>query len=200
MSEQTTNIEYLRNVLNRAKTDLYLNGKLDEELHEEIFEVFYEIKAHKLTVLANEVYALLNSNDSFIRRDAVAVLGFTTRLHMPEFRDKAYDIFLNDPDDSVKYTALCAWTSYYLESNNNKVLKILYNILIDNNNSSSIRDQAYYGIFTTIDILFHKRMDITRKNLLKYKTSEEFNKHIDWQELETIMRKYAPEALDGTNK
>lgn len=197
MSAKTEIIESIRKTLSNAKSGLYdAAGNADRKLFKETLSAFSLIKEYNLTILSKEVYQLLESDEPLIRQDAVATLGFTTRLHLPEFRDKAYEIFLNDPDDSVKATALNAWTGYYFKSNNRDVLKILYNILIDNSNYASIRDIAYHGIFTTIDDLFTTSNEITRKNLLRYKNPEEFNQHIDWQELEAIMRKYAPEALD----
>lgn len=200
MSNKTKNIERLRNILKRAKDEMYdKNGKLNIKLHSDISEALCEIKDNNLTVLTKEIYALLDSPSIGVKRDAIATLGFTTRLHVPEFRDKAYEIFLNDPDDYVKSTALAAWTSYFYESNDSKVLEILYAILIDNNNSFGIREEAYHGIFTTIDLLFAERVniDLNTRYLHDGDDPEEFNKQINWQWLEDVMRQYAPEALRG---
>ncbi len=199
MSNKTETIERLRNVLKRVKSELYVNGVSNDDLFDDAFDAFALIKEQNLIVLAKEIYDLLDHEDKIIRKEAVALLGFTTRLHVPEFRDKAYEIFLNDPDDSVKSTALIAWVSYFFKSNNPKVLEILYAILIDNNNSFNIREMSYCGIFSTIDLLFAERVniDLNTRHLHDGDDPEEFNKQINWEWLEDVMRQYAPEALRG---
>jgi hypothetical protein len=198
LSNKAETIERLRNILKRAKDEMYdQNGKLNISLHSDVSEALCEIKDNNLTILAKEIYALLDSPSIGVKRDAIATLGFTTRLHVPEFRDKAYEIFLNDPDDSVKSTSIRAWVSYYYESDDEKVLKKLYKILIDENQSCFVRSAAYMGIHTTIKDLFNSRTSLDTDPLISSETPEEFNKQINWPWLEDVMRQYAPEALRG---
>ena len=70
---------------------------------------------------------------------------------MPEFRDRAFEIFLKDPDDYVKDTALSCWCNYFRGTKNKNILIKLYQILNNDNYSKSIRYTAYYGIFETIE-------------------------------------------------
>ncbi len=195
MANQTEIIKELRDVLKRVKNELYVNGIVNDDLFEQAFNAFALIKEHQLTILTKEIYDLLDHEDAIIRKEAIALLGFSTRLHVPEFRDKAYEIFLNDQDESVKSTALRAWASYYFKSDDKRVLKILYSILLDETQHAFVRADAYVGIYTTISDLFTASNSIKTTPLIKSKTPEQFNSHVDWQEVKNILLKYAPEVL-----
>jgi len=60
--------------------------------------------------------------EPIIRGDAVATLGYKTRLFLPEFREKAYEIFKIDKDNTVKGMALASWAGYYKNTKNKKVI------------------------------------------------------------------------------
>ena len=142
--------------------------------------------------LVPEMLELLNSWNSFFRQLSVSNLGFWLRI--PEFKDIAYEIFINDEDDSVKFSALQSWISYYVDTKNSLILEELYKVLINDNYEESIRYISLNGIFKVADIkpIFY---DIGTSKFMKCQTPEEFNSKVDWQEVTSLLKKYAPNAL-----
>jgi hypothetical protein len=199
MSNETENIEELRKTLILAK-DTIARDDYDEnsyQIFSKTIRILGLISNNKIYDLKKEVIDLLVCNEENVRKEAVATLGYTTRLHLPEFKEIAYQVWLSDTSSFVKRTALSAWASYFLETRSPLVLTILYSVLIDEDYNIMIRSQAYISIFTTID-LNHPDYDriSTLGELLKCKSNEEFNGKINWNAIHKIMCQYAPEVLN----
>lgn len=195
MSAKIEDVKYMRNKLKEIKM---VNGSLKSnfKLFEECLSILSTISNEEIYELKDDVYNLLTCSDDFIRDEVVATLGFPNRLYLPEFRDTAYEIWLNDDNDMVRRTALSSWCGYYRESKNKKVLKELYNIINNNNLSIDIRVTAYSGIFSTVSFNHPSYDPVNDMDaLLSCETNEEFNNLVNWDAIRDIMRQYAPEAL-----
>ena len=142
--------------------------------------------------LVPELYQLLDYWDPYLRQPAVANLGWW--LKVPEFKDRSYEIFINDEDEHVQFSALESWTSYYINSKNPMVLEELYKILINDNYYESIKEAALSGIFDVIGVK-SKFYDVFTSDLMRCNTPEEFNSKVEWKEVIDLLRKYAPNAL-----
>lgn len=192
-----TNIEYLRQRLNFIyDTDVIQKKELPHIVFKEFLEILNLIKKENLNQFKYELFKLLESDDQHIRNETVATLGLSTRLFLPEFQKKAFEIFLNDPSDMVKCTALSCWCNYFIKTKNKDVLLKLYPILIDNNQDIDIRATAFDGILTTVDPHYPGINRINEYDKLLYcETPEEFNNTVNWDAVNKLMLQYAPEAL-----
>lgn len=195
MSTKIEDVKYMRAKLNEV---MYFNNgtEVDSKLYDECMSILITIGSEGIYELKDEVYKLLNCDDQFIRDEAVTTLGSPNRLHLPEFRDMAYDIWLNDSSDMVRSNALSAWCGYYRESKNKDVLKRLYSILANEGFSIDIKVVACCGIFSTVSFnhpAFDQFNDVDK--LLNCETNAEFNSKVNWDAIRDIMRQYAPEAL-----
>jgi len=142
--------------------------------------------------LVPELYELLNSWEPYFRQGAVSNLGHW--LNIPEFKDKSYEIFMNDKSSKVKFSALLSWGSYYMNTKNPLVLEELYKILINETYDSGIREVALGEIFDVVGVRPNFYDPYTSK-LIKCQTPQEFNSKVDWKEVIGLLRKYAPDAL-----
>src|SRR5690606_13857933 len=71
---------------------------------------------------------------------------FGTYWERENFKDKAWEIYKNDPDEVVQVTAFLNWFSYYKNTKDKKVLKTLLNILKEHKNID-IRIEALRGLY-----------------------------------------------------
>ena len=195
MQSRSNYIEELRKVLKLAKTDLYINGVLNRPLFRDLLDTLSIIGTEKLYALSNTVYDLLDSSDEDIREEVVTTLGLISRLHLPEFKERAYKIWLEDEDANVRKAALCAWKSYYAGTKNPAVLRILYKILKDETYPVDHRRTAMQGIFSVTHEPSNFYDHFQSRGFYMLKSHEELNQKIDWDEIKTIMKKYAPDAL-----
>ena len=126
---------------------------------------------------------------------AITTLGLSTRLHLPEFKDVAYKIWLEDKDDIVKNAALRSWVSYYSNTKNAEILKKLYRILMDENYAIDHRRVAMQEIFYVAGERPKFYDPFQDRHLYMLNSHEEFNQKIDWDEIKAIMKKHAPDAI-----
>ena len=134
--------------------------------------------------------------EPIIRGDAVATLGYKTRLFLPEFREKAYEIFKTDKDNTVKGMALASWAGYYKNTKNKKVISELYDVLINNHEDNFVRLKALSNIF----LVSNEPSDsygawMIGSKFIDAETPEEFNRLVDWEDVHKVIRKYVPEIL-----
>jgi hypothetical protein len=196
MQSRNTVIEELREILIFAKTHLYQNGRCNVELSDHTVEVLIIIGKEQVYELSNEMYDLLDSDDEVVRETVVETLGATTGLNLPEFKETAYKIWLEDKDENVRQSALATWASYYIGSKNPEVLKILYKILVDENYPIDHRRTAMQKIFSVSGepSNFYNPFDKS-KHFYMVSSHIELNQKIDWNEIKAIMKKYVPDAL-----
>ena len=200
MSNETKTVAELRETLQQLKTDLIDDDNVDYNLFGDALSALAGIGKSHLIEFKNEVYELLDFWQEDIRSEAIATLGFDTRLGVSkaEFADKAYEIWKNDPSDSVKRTALTIWSGYYIRTKDNRVLTELYKILKDDTFGIGIRTVAYIGVFDVVKEGYPASYEpfATSTKLLKSANKKEFESKVDWDAIHAIMKKYAPEALE----
>lgn len=142
--------------------------------------------------LVPELYKLIDHWDSNLRQPAVANLGWW--LKVPEFKDRAYEIFMNDEDGHTASSALASWVSHYIDTKDAFVLEELYKALINDNLCIYVREAALSGIFEVIGIK-SKFYDGYTSDLIKCHSPKEFNSKVEWKEVTELLRQYAPNAL-----
>ena len=195
MQPRNEQIECFRKTLKLAKTDLYISGKLNRPLFSESISALSLIGKEKIYDLSNEVYDLLGCSDEVIRETVVTTLGLICFLHLPEFKEKAYQVWLEDEDANVREAGLAAWSSYYAGTKNPDVLKILYKILVDESYPVDHRREAMQDIFSVSHEPSNFYEPFKSRCFYMLKSHEDFNQKVDWNEMKAIMKKYAPDAL-----
>ena len=195
MQSRNEEIDFFRKTLKLAKTDLYINGKLNRELFSESISILSLIGKEKTYELSKEVYDLLDSLDEVVRETVVQTLGASTGLSLPEFKETAYKMWLEDEDANVRKAALIAWASYYGGTKNPAVLKILYKILVDESYPIDHRRTAMEDIFTVSGEPSNFYNPFKSRQFYMLSSHAELNEKIDWNEIKAIMKKYAPDVL-----
>jgi len=194
MSSRTEHIKALKAVFDKAKNaPRDENGYFqDRDLHNDVGDALIDVGKEALYELKGEIYSYLSDIFPDFRGDAVKTLGWDTRLKVPEFRDRAYEIWLSDPDDDVKAVSLSAWAGYYIGTSNPQVLKILYDILCNEKYDAYIRTHVFTRLLEVAEYDAHR--DITSYMMLidESRTNEALNKVIDWNLVKSIMEKYVP--------
>jgi len=189
-------LEQLKNVLVKIKLE-FLNYEVqDDELFQQALDALALIGEKKIYELKEEVYQLVNFWEPIIRGEAVATLGYKNRLYLQGFRDEAYKIWKNDPDETVRGIALGAWTDLLRNTKNKHVIKELYSTLKNNNETGYVRLAALSGIF----LVSNEPSDsydtwIIGSKYIDSETPEEFNSLVDWEDVHKVIRKYAPEIM-----
>lgn len=191
MSERNDMIIELEAIFDKART-----AERDEEgyfidldMHGAVGSALIGIGKEKINELRVEVYPYLNDPLPDFREDAVMTLGWHSRLMLPEFRDIAREIWLNDPNEDVRVVALIAWIGYYyFEPKDPKVLLELYEILTSGNFPIRARKHALIGLldFSNINPDRTEQRDIALE--MDLETHEEFNAIVDWNKVNRIMQ------------
>lgn len=199
MQSRDDNIKALRDILKLAKLTFCDKGlEITNEngwIYDDALSTFSMIGKEKLYELAQDVYQFLNCNDRVFRGTAVTTLGLSTRLHLSDFKNVAYEIWLGDKDDTVRNAALRVWASYYDNTKDPEVLKFLYKIRMDEAINVNYRLSAMEYIF---DVSGEKSTfydPYKSKHFYMVNSHKEFNQKVNWDEMREIMKKYAPEAL-----
>ncbi len=196
MYKRSKQIDTLRSLLKLAAVHKFGEDRHSRNLMNELLDAFSVIDEEKIYELVPEIKELLKSPEFVIRDTAIETLGMPTRLHLPEFRDEAYKIWLEDENPMVRSSALFVWGAYYLGSKDPKVLKIFYKILTDENYPVDQRLIAFENIFRVTQEPSKVYHPYGMKHFrFPENTPEEFKAKIDWKEVEDIMRKYAPEVI-----
>lgn len=194
MSTKNVEIQKLQLIFEKAKTTPRnaRNYFRDLELHNDLGDALITVGKKKLYELKNELYYYLHDKFPPFRKDAVMSLGWDTRLKLPTFEDKAYEIWKNDPDEEVCNVALIAWAGYFYGSKNAKILEELYSIFTSENYSVRIRRSALICLMYVADIL----ADDKEANRILFDTNiedhKEFNSSIDWITVNHIMKTCVP--------
>ena len=195
--KETKSINEMREILHRGKVECKENSIYsDEALIDKVLDVLNIVGRSKIYKLVPDIYPLLESDCEWLREEAVVTLGYYSRLQIPEFRDKAYEIWLNDPSEDVKEKALFVWIGYYNGTEDSDVLKILYGILCDEKNSIWVRYVSLRGILSVTNESFSfMRLSKINSNLSDSASHEEFNKQVKWEEVRAVVEKYAPQTF-----
>lgn len=199
MQSRVDDIKALTDILKLAKLTFCKDDNFDRTRHKQLYRdtlsSFSFIGKEKIYELAPDVYQFVNCENTVLREAAITTLGLSTRLHLPEFKDISYKIWLKDKDNTVRNAALCAWASYYNDTNDPIVLTILYKILIDENYLIKYRLSAMQCMFHVSGERSSFYNPFQSKHFYVVKSHEEFNQKVDWEEIRAIMKKYAPDAL-----
>jgi hypothetical protein len=194
MSELTEQVRTLKAVFEKAKhTPRRESGRLtDLDLHGELQHALCVVGDKKLFELKDEIYPYLKDQFSEFREEAVRTLGSCNGLQLDEFRDVAYDIWLNDPNENVKVAALNAWTGYYDGAKNPIILKNLYTIFRNEQYAIRIRVYALYGFMDVADAFSYLAEPSEILFLTELEDQKELNKAIDWGKMNRLMQQYVP--------
>ncbi len=150
MSNKSEQTEALKKILEQAKLsprdqkgyfkDYNFSGDLGDAL-------FY-IGKGKIYELKDEIFPYLKDVEPSLRRTAIRALGhgWGKGLNLPEFKDIAYEMWLNDPDKEVKEVALSEWIPYYAGTKEPLILKCLYNISYSDQHTIHARVVALLGV------------------------------------------------------
>lgn len=125
-------IELLRNML--------FSGDIDEA-----YDALIDIGKGEVRILKDEVRKFLDHKEPDLQRAAIMVFG--TFWQLPEFKDELVGIFLNSPDNDVRFAALVNWTGYFWRTKNREVLRRLDDIVTDSNEDGFVRVAALRGMF-----------------------------------------------------
>jgi len=191
-------IKVIRQALELAREEFCIKKrdltKDNIKLLRDALSSFRMIGLEKLYEFVPEVTPFLSSCNSALRESAVDTLGSPFSLHLPEFRETAYQIWLEDQDDCVKESALRSWICYYHGTKDSEVLKTLYSILKNEKHPVLVRIDALNGIFRVSgeEPTFYE-LDIS--SLIQLDSNQELNDEIDWDEVTKVMKRYAPKAL-----
>ena len=90
------------------------------------------------------VEPLLAHRSPDIRAGAIQALAFFWKV--PDYREKVFAFYENDPDPEVQGWALTAWAGYRECSHDREALHTLWSILRDLSKTIEARDSAYRGI------------------------------------------------------
>ena len=197
--DKTFNAEEIAAIFERAKEAKLDKGGncLDSELSDNLSAAITDAGKQKFYQFEKEIWSYLKSKDEDLLKDAILTLGFRSRLHVPKFRDVAYDIWNNYEEESefsdVKCSALTAWCSYYENSNDKEALSVLYKVVAAHS-KVDMRTLAYRGIFLTCHA-FKSYNEFGEISDLMYKDSHDYlNQNIDWERVHKLMKQYAPEV------
>ena len=149
MSNKLQQAEALKKIFEKVKyCSIDKDGYLEDfNFASDLDEALFNVGKEKIYELKDEVYPYLNNIDPSFRETAIRALGFGwgKGLNLPEFRDIAYKMWLNDPNDRVKEAALDEWITYYAGSKEPVILKCLYNIIYSNQCTIHARVVALLG-------------------------------------------------------
>lgn len=195
MSDERFEIEDLKRIFENAKhaeRDETTGHFMDLDFHDDVACAIIDVGKEKIYELKNEVYRYLNDPFPDFRAEAVRTLGYPTRLKLPEFRDKAYEIWISDPDEDVKIAAISAWAGYYDFTSNADVLKKLYKIIQSHQNSVLIRIRAFFCLIYVAEKPQDMREGYEILELRELESNQELDKAINWDRIDEIMEKYVP--------
>ena len=189
--------KYLPQGLQGAETD-YMGekGNFHPEWFDNADSIMSRAGKEELYELIPDIFKMLNCKDGLLRGQAIITLSFDTRLQSPEAKDIAYKMWLEDDDEGVRESALMAWTAFYTNTKDPKILKKLYEIIKSKNHPVAHRFEALRNIYAVSQVKSESYNPYSRKfcNYPK-KTHEEFEQLVDWEEIKSILKKYAPDAM-----
>lgn len=193
----TQTIKNLEVILQKAKyRDPSQNGSDEyEEIVIDAYNAMSQIEKNRYIELIPYLYDFAEDQDEYLREKAVSSFGGFRADQVPEFREKAFKIWTNkDEDDVLKFIALGIWYGFYQNTQDKKVLNTLYQLLINNKEPNDLRARARVGILSVSGHL--KRGGESCFPLGSLENANEFNKAIDWKEINDIICQYAPESLE----
>lgn len=139
----------------------------------------FDLNKEQKDELKYNILEYCNHEDTIVRSAAIRVLCFY--WGMPEFREKAFEIFANEEEDNeTRSDALMSWANTYRKTNNRKVVEFLIQVLQDKNKDMMIRSGAYRHIF---NVSF-----IEPKDWPKRLDWDNFDAEIDWNLLNSILQ------------
>ncbi|MHB2021227.1 MAG: hypothetical protein ACYCW6_30205 [Candidatus Xenobia bacterium] len=116
-------------------------AELKAHLSVDAYDAIIDIGKEWVQELKEEIVPYLDSEDEQLRSAAIRVLGFYWTL--PEFRERAWRMFMSGPDLDTRRVALMSWGQYHCDTHDSEVLGRLGNIFTDPNEDAGIRGMAY---------------------------------------------------------
>jgi hypothetical protein len=194
MSERIEQIEALKEVFDKAKNaprdeddcfiDLHLRGAL--------FSAIYHVGKNGIVELKDEVFSYLKDPYDDFRLYAVTALCGCNGLQLDEYKDIAYEIWLNDLNDDVKAIALNSWAEYYINTKNPIILKYLYNVFTSEKYSIRVRVYALYSFMDVADSFSHLGESSEILGLTELEDHNALTKAVDWGKINRLMQQYVP--------
>lgn len=165
----------------------------DESIVIDAFNAMGEIEKNGYIELLKYLYDFLEDPDEYLRAQAVSSFGGFTKLEVPEFRNKAFDIWNNQSEDNyVRFVALGVWSGFYRDSCDKEVLVTLYNFLCDKTNETDLRIQALATIYEASGTMTHEIGKWVLRSLGNDELSDPnvFNETVNWDQINEIMKKH----------
>lgn len=175
------------------------NTTEDEDIVIDAYNAMSQIEKKGYLELVKYLHYFLDDPDAYLRERAISAFGGFRVDEVLEARDKAFTMWNNQHEDEyVRFLALGIWDGFFRDTCDKRTLEILYNLLCNKSAIISLRIQALAGIYDVSGNLTNELgywiLDlINRQNELK--DPKIFHDAIDWNAINTIMKKYAPEAL-----
>lgn len=163
----------------------------DLDLHGKLADALIDVGKKKIHVLKEELYPYLKDIYPPFRVEAIKSLGWDTRLKLPTFKNKAYEIWKTDPEEEVREVALISWAGYYYETKDPEVLQELYDIAKSENFPVETRRSA---LVCLMDVA-NTQVDKSEQTRILFDESEshiEFNAIVDWALINQIMKTCIP--------
>lgn len=200
MSQQAARTKALKDIFGAAKQAPRKDGFIENcQLGHDLDDALFAVGKEKIYELKDEILQYLKDENPYFREQAIRVLGYDNGdgLNIPEIKELAYEFWLNDPDDNVRYAALDEWSRCYSFSKDPKVLQYLYNIFHSDKYSSDIRMKALLNFMIVaedisnieVDDIFDLGEIKDSKLFLEAMNNRFFNK------IEDIMKKYVNQAV-----
>ncbi len=194
MSVRADDVEAVRKIFEKAKhTPRDAEGHFEDfKLEGEVYGALMDVGEKKIYELKDEAYKYLDDPLPKYRKEAAIALGWGGNLMVPEFKDKAYEMWLNDPVENVRVAAFVAWAVYYNYTADPKVLQYLYNIIRSHQYTIEVRT---YAILALIEVSGEEPLPCEGINVLEMaelENQDELTKAIDWDRINYIMKKYVP--------
>jgi len=194
-------IKEWESILLKAKhrDPLQYDSNEDKHIVIDAYNVISRIEEHAYIGLIKYLYDFLEDRDEYLREIAVSAFR-SFRDEVPEFSEKALEIWMNPNENkTVRFVALGVWYGFYLNTCNKETLKILYKLLINSDAPISFRARAAAGILEVSGTTENGEGEALYFACGDIKDPNKFNASIDWDTINKIMQKYAPEALDLNN-
>ncbi|WP_028973188.1 HEAT repeat domain-containing protein [Spirochaeta cellobiosiphila] len=159
-----------------------IRKKINSDDTFEMYDALIDIGKNELYEFESVVRRFLKHTDSEVRRAAIMVLS--TYWERKYIITELENIWKNDIDELVRVTALISWIAYFQNTKDKEITLKLHSLIVDEIVELEIKKEAIKGIY----IVNNRKVPEKEIGKLDFVFDEiEFNKHIDWEEINQII-------------